>query len=179
MNDLIERLQEVKKYFGLMAVQQQSNKHEANADTIREACIALEQAQTENKRLTKQLADVASYEGATQRKRIEKLKGELKIKSEFLSSRQCPDHSGKWQRGNCLQCRIEQIEAALRTLCTCAELGPMTLCLACKVLESTGDREPAVDEFGRLHDERCAIHHGNQCDCLLSRTAENSTSPAT
>jgi len=35
--------------------------------------------------------------------------------------------------------RIEQLEAALRTLCTCAELGPMTLCLACKVLESTGD----------------------------------------
>ena len=44
---------------------------------------------------------------------LEQLKGELRIKSEFLSSRQCPDHSGKWQRGDCLQCRIEQLEAAL------------------------------------------------------------------
>ena len=34
---------------------------------------ALEQAQAENKRLIKQLADVASYEGAAQRKRIEQL----------------------------------------------------------------------------------------------------------
>jgi septal ring factor EnvC (AmiA/AmiB activator) len=41
---------------------------------------ALEQSQSENKRLTKQLADVASYEGAAQRKRIEKLEGELDIK---------------------------------------------------------------------------------------------------
>ena len=44
--------------------------------------------------------------------RNERLEFELKVKSEFLSSRQCPDHSGKWQRGDCLQCRIEQLEAA-------------------------------------------------------------------
>ena len=42
--------------------------------------------------------------------RIERIEFELKVKSEFLSSRQCPDHSGKWQRGDCLQCRIEQLE---------------------------------------------------------------------
>ncbi len=34
---------------------------------------------------------------------------ELRIKSEFLSSRQCPDHSGKWERGRCLQCEIETL----------------------------------------------------------------------
>lgn len=43
--------------------------------------------------------------------RIQKLEGELRIKSEFLSSRQCPDHSGKWPRGRCLQCEIEELEA--------------------------------------------------------------------
>ncbi len=47
--------------------------------------------------------------------RIEKLEGELKIKSEFLSSRQCPDHSGKWQRGDCLQCEIERLRDAYRS----------------------------------------------------------------
>jgi seryl-tRNA synthetase len=44
--------------------------------------------------------------------------------------------------------RIEQLEAALRTLCTCAELGPMTICLACKVLESvpvTGNDDENID----------------------------------
>ena len=46
----------------------------------------------------------------SQQARIELLEFELKVKSEFLSSRQCPDHSGKWQRGDCLQCRIEQLE---------------------------------------------------------------------
>lgn len=42
--------------------------------------------------------------------------GELRIKSEFLSSRQCPDHAGKWQRGECLQCRIEKLEYCLTRL---------------------------------------------------------------
>ena len=44
-------------------------------------------------------------------KEIKRLKCELAIKSEFLSSRQCPDHSGKWPRGSCLQCEIEHLKA--------------------------------------------------------------------
>ena len=39
---------------------------------------------------------------------INQYEGELRIKSDFISSRQCPDHNGKWQRGACLQCEIER-----------------------------------------------------------------------
>ena len=38
---------------------------------------------------------------------------QLHIKSEFISSRQCPDHNGKWKRGNCLQCELERLKAEL------------------------------------------------------------------
>lgn len=34
-------------------------------------------------------------------------RAEADIKGEFLSSRQCADHSGKWERGRCLQCELE------------------------------------------------------------------------
>ena len=44
---------------------------------------------------------------------IERLTAELAIKSEWISTRQCPDHSGKWPRGNCLQCEIERLTADL------------------------------------------------------------------
>ncbi len=46
---------------------------------------------------------------------IEHLQGELRIKSEFISTRQCPDHNGKWPRGRCLQCEIEQLDRIRRT----------------------------------------------------------------
>ena len=39
--------------------------------------------------------------------RIEKLSAENRIKTEWISTRQCPDHSGKWERGRCLQCELE------------------------------------------------------------------------
>lgn len=39
--------------------------------------------------------------------RLEKIKA---IQFEFLSSRQCADHNGKWERGRCLQCEIERLE---------------------------------------------------------------------
>ena len=47
---------------------------------------------------------------------LDKLKRELATKSEFLSSRQCPGHSGKWPRGRCLQCEIERLQAALQKI---------------------------------------------------------------
>ena len=47
-------------------------------------------------------------------KLVDKLQAENTIKSEFLSTRQCPDHSGKWERGRCLQCEIEQLQAHLK-----------------------------------------------------------------
>ncbi len=75
---------------------------------------------------------------------LEQAQGELKIKSEFLSSRQCPDHSGKWQRGDCLQCRIEQLEADL-SLCA--------LRLENCIVASGTDREyaeQAVAKYRRL-----------------------------
>lgn len=42
-----------------------------------------------------------------------RLLGQNRIQSEFLSSRQCPDHAGKWERGKCLQCSLEKAEAEL------------------------------------------------------------------
>lgn len=47
------------------------------------------------------------------RERSVKLEGEARIKGEFLSSRQCSDHNGKWERGRCLQCELEKATAAL------------------------------------------------------------------
>lgn len=43
--------------------------------------------------------------------RLRKKEGELRIKSEFLSARQCPDHNGKWPRGECLQCEIDHLQS--------------------------------------------------------------------
>ena len=43
------------------------------------------------------------------------LERELAIKSAFLSSRQCPDHNGKWPRGRCLQCEIERLQKAAQS----------------------------------------------------------------
>ena len=54
---------------------------------------------------------IAELEGA-----LEKATVALRIKSEFLKTRQCPDHSGKWKRGRCLQCEIERAEAALHEI---------------------------------------------------------------
>jgi len=33
-----------------------------------------------------------------------------------------------------------------------------------------------TDEMGRIHDERCAIHDGDKCSCLLS-TADSNQKP--
>ena len=40
---------------------------------------------------------------------LDKSKAEARIKGEWIRSRQCPDHSGKWERGRCLQCEIEEL----------------------------------------------------------------------
>lgn len=45
----------------------------------------------------------------SQQAEIAKLEGKTRIMGEFLRSRQCPDHSGKWKRGDCLQCEIERL----------------------------------------------------------------------
>ena len=57
--------------------------------------------------------DYFERESVIWRKRAEKAERELAIKSEFLSSRQCPDHAGKWERGRCLQCEIERLRREL------------------------------------------------------------------
>lgn len=44
------------------------------------------------------------------------LKAKSRIQSEFLSSRQCPDHNGKWARGRCLQCENEALRKALQEI---------------------------------------------------------------
>jgi len=41
---------------------------------------------------------------------LKKSQAEARIKGEWISSRQCPDHSGKWERGRCLMCEIEQLQ---------------------------------------------------------------------
>lgn len=56
---------------------------------------------------------IAKAEATTLKVKLEKLNGILRIKSEFLSTRQCPDHSGKWDRGRCLQCEIEELQASV------------------------------------------------------------------
>ena len=50
------------------------------------------------------------------RTRLAKAEAVLKIKDEFLRTRQCPDHSGKWERGRCLQCEIEQYRGFVEDL---------------------------------------------------------------
>lgn len=45
-----------------------------------------------------------------------RLHSQNRIQYDFLSSRQCPDHSGKWERGNCLQCSLEKAEAELASI---------------------------------------------------------------
>ena len=108
--------------------------------------------------------DEAKYDEPELRSKLDKLRGELKIKSEFLSSRQCPDHSGKWQRGDCLQCRIERLEADL-SLCA--------LRLENCIVASGTDREfaeQAVAKYRRLiaggsepkEDEPCPECHGTR-----------------
>lgn len=57
--------------------------------------------------------DKARVELAEARKTIKRLLGQNKIQYDFLSSRQCPDHAGKWERGKCLQCALEKAEAEL------------------------------------------------------------------
>jgi hypothetical protein len=52
--------------------------------------------------------DIAELEAELAQK-----EAELHIRSDFLSSRQCPDHSGKWERGRCLQCEIEELREKL------------------------------------------------------------------
>lgn len=47
--------------------------------------------------------------------RIERLDTVIKIKDDCATSRLCPDHNGKWKRGDCALCRIEELEAALRS----------------------------------------------------------------
>lgn len=44
-----------------------------------------------------------------QQKRIHALELKLKTQDEFLRTRQCADHHGKWERGRCLQCEIEAL----------------------------------------------------------------------
>jgi len=53
---------------------------------------------------------------AALRKENEALKAKSRIQSEFLSSRQCPDHNGKWARGRCLQCENEALRKALQEI---------------------------------------------------------------
>lgn len=45
--------------------------------------------------------------------KFEKLDAILEIKSEFISTRQCSDHNGKWPRGGCLQCEVERLKVQL------------------------------------------------------------------
>ncbi len=65
---------------------------------------------------------------ATVQKHVVKLEAELKtargqnrVQSDFLRSRQCSDHSGKWQRGKCLQCELEKARERVATLQFCCE----------------------------------------------------------
>ena len=80
MDDLIRKL---RKQAGHFAAEHRVKFGGTVLDRHRErylewrAADALEQAAAENKRLTKQLADVASYESAAQRKRIEQLEAAL------------------------------------------------------------------------------------------------------
>jgi hypothetical protein len=110
---------------------------------------------------------------------LEQAQGELKIKSEFLSSRQCPDHSGKWQRGDCLQCRIEQLEMALRRLhslpaneYTDSLMGyaGAVRTIAYEALETAGDPLPKYAELKDLN-ETCS-----ECGQQLPQPAEDSGS---
>jgi len=52
-------------------------------------------------------------ENAALKATLRKRDGELQIKTDFLRSRQCPDHSGKWERCRCLQCELETAQATL------------------------------------------------------------------
>ena len=73
--------------------------------------------------------------------KLDKLSGELRIKSEFLSSRQCPDHSGKWERGRCLQCELETLQNLHDDL----------------LIQRSEEQEAAYKVLSRLHSANAAL----------------------
>lgn len=76
--------------------------------------------EAETKRQAQEIAAAADFDPAKElaylRERIATLEGALSIKTQFLRSRQCPDHSGKWDRGRCLQCELEEANRSIATL---------------------------------------------------------------
>lgn len=57
------------------------------------------------------MAEAQADEIQSLRAKNKKLEGENRIKGEWIRTRQCPDHSGKWERGRCLQCEVESLRS--------------------------------------------------------------------
>lgn len=56
---------------------------------------------TRIRKLTKDLEDTKKLLRARDK--------QIEVQTEFLRTRQCSDHNGKWERGRCLQCEIETL----------------------------------------------------------------------
>lgn len=73
-------------------------------------------------------ADLELIEEVTRLRRdLAIARAEADIKGEFLSSRQCADHSGKWERGRCLQCELEAARKDAERLRNAATLAQLEL----------------------------------------------------
>lgn len=87
--------------------------------------------------------------------RLKKQSAELEIKSDFIRSRQCSGHSGKWERGRCLQCEIEAAEAQLAALQKNHDRWEKTAKderRRCKLLdEELTALQTAIDATGEVH----------------------------
>ena len=79
----------------------------------------------------------------------------LLIADKFLSSRQCPDHAGKWERGRCLQCEIERLTQALDR---CDDARMQAEKLAARQAEEIAEGERLLQKLYDQVDKFCAEH---------------------
>lgn len=102
-----------------------------------------------------------------ERERLVKAEAELRIKSEFIRTRQCPDHSGKWERGRCLQCEVERLSKELIGLSTASLAGALRalpeiqqLNHRAEAAEAKIERVQAVEDQLRLTGQQYGKHGG-------------------